>query len=216
MPERLPRHTLVWIDARADWQALVPGTAPRVARWLQARLPAIVARGDAPVAAGTLRVGIPLPLEEDRMRLALLVQEDAVRRHAPPPLLEDVLPVVPVSWRVALGALHDDAAAQGLRPRVFGSVAWQALTGLAYIHAASDLDLLWDCGDAAQAERIVALLRRWEARYRLRADGELLLPGDVAINWREYADGASRLLGKTLDGCALLPRTALFAHRSAA
>ncbi|WP_022972657.1 malonate decarboxylase holo-[acyl-carrier-protein] synthase, partial [Xanthomonas maliensis] len=157
----------------------------------------------------------PLPPAEGKQRLALCVALRGLARTAPPLPLHALLAVAGLPQHAALQALLVDAQRQGVQPRVFGSFAWQALTGLAYVHAASDLDLLWTVTTPAQADTVVALLQRWERRYRLRADGELLL--DVgAVNWREYAGQASQLLLKSDHGCRLLPRAALFPVWSAA
>ncbi|MFT4249258.1 MAG: malonate decarboxylase holo-[acyl-carrier-protein] synthase, partial [Pseudomonas sp.] len=168
--------------------------------------PAIVARGDASEPAGTLRLGVPLPPDEGKQRLGLRLHRDEVAHTAAPPSLAAVAAASP---HPALHALARDACA--LAPRVFGSHAWQALTGLAYVGPESDLDLLWSVEDAVQADAIAALLQGWEARHGLRADGELVVPGGVAVNWREYASAARQLLVKSHHDCRLLPREALFA-----
>lgn len=103
-----------------------------------------------------------------------------------------------------------------LVPRVFGAFCWQTLTGLAYVHETSDLDLLWEIDSAAQADVIVRLLDEWERRHRRRADGELRLPDGRALSWREYAGGALRLLVKTEDDARLVARADLFAAQQVA
>ncbi len=204
------RHALVWLPADAPWQALTPGAAPRLRTWFAAGHPAVVARCDGSEPAGSLRLGVPLPPAEHKQRLALCVPASQVSRQAPPLALDTVVAHAPAIVRAALRELADAAHAQGPAPRVFGSFAWQALTGLAYVHAGSDLDLLWRVSTPAQADGVVALLQPWEHRHGLRADGELLLPGDQAVNWREYAGAADRLLAKSFAGCRLLPRASLF------
>lgn len=203
------RHDLVWIDPQARWTALTLHADARLRAWVQARLPLVVARRD-PVVDGTrLRLGVPLPLSEQRQRLALQVDPDAVMRHSPPPPLMEVADALAVSWRPALLALQQQLQATGQPPpRVFGSYAWQALTGLDYLHAGSDLDLLWAVQDHAEAQRICALLQHWEQQQALRADGELVFAGGRAVNWREYASAASQLLVKSDAHCWLAPRAA--------
>lgn len=212
----LPRHSLVWLKDDATWQALTTDAGPRLRDWLRAGHPAVVARRDGSEPAGQLRLGVPLPPAEAKLRLSLSTALTQLQRHSPPPLLDAAIAAAPPHRHAALQALRDGARAAAAMPRVFGSFAWQALTGLAYVQDSSDLDLLWPVDGYAQADAIAVLLHAWEQRQGLRADGELLLPGGQAVNWREYAGDARQLLVKSHAGCALLPRTALFAARSAA
>lgn len=95
--------------------------------------------------------------------------------------------------------------------RVFGAFAWQHLSGLPYVHARSDIDLLWQVDDAWQADLLVERLQHWESAYGHRVDGELCLVDGGAVNWREYAGRSREVLVKRLDGAALELRDALFA-----
>lgn len=95
--------------------------------------------------------------------------------------------------------------------RVFGAFAWQHLSGLPYVHARSDIDLLWQVGDARQADQLVERLQHWESAFGHRVDGELCLVDGGAVNWREYAGRSREVLVKRLDGAALELRDALFA-----
>lgn len=210
------RHDLVWLRPQAPWQALTPGAQPRLREWFDAGLPAVVARRDGSEPIGTLRLGVPLPPSEHKQRLALqAASRDFVRVRAPLSLAE-VMQHAPPRARWALRALMRRARDARLNPGVYGSFAWQALTARTYVTETSDLDLLWPITHAAQAEAIVAMLAAWEQRHGLRADGELLLPGEIAVNWREYASDARQVLVKSASGCALQARDVLFARSTAA
>ncbi|ARQ89095.1 MULTISPECIES: malonate decarboxylase holo-[acyl-carrier-protein] synthase [Stenotrophomonas] len=206
MPERLPRHTLVWLSARAGWQADIAAHEPRLANWFAQGLPAIVARRAADDADPRLRLGVPLPPAEGKLRLALRVPlQDVVRTEAPPPLQAALEGNLPEEWRHPLQALQAIAPA-----RVFGAFAWQLLSHRPYVHARSDIDLLWQADSAAQADRLVASLQAWETEYGRRVDGELCLADGGAVNWREYAGRSREVLVKRADGAALELRDALF------
>ncbi|EJP77670.1 TPA: malonate decarboxylase holo-[acyl-carrier-protein] synthase [Stenotrophomonas maltophilia] len=207
MPERLPRHTLVWLSAHAGWQADIAAHESRLADWFAQGRPAIVARRAADDADPRLRLGVPLPPAEGKLRLALRMPAHDVLRTAAPPTLQAVLEGDLVQdWQRPLQALQDIAAA-----RVFGAFAWQHLTGLHYVHARSDIDLLWRIDTAAQADALVARLQAWETEHGRRVDGELCLVDGGAVNWREYAGRSREVLVKRLDGAALELRDALFA-----
>ncbi|WP_426354028.1 malonate decarboxylase holo-[acyl-carrier-protein] synthase [Stenotrophomonas maltophilia] len=207
MPERLPRHTLVWFSARAGWQADIAAHEPRLVNWFAQGLPAIVARRAADDADPRLRLGVPLPPMEGKLRLALRVPARDVLRTAPPPTLQAVLESdLAPDWQRPLLALQDIAAA-----RVFGAFAWQYLTGLHYVHARSDIDLLWRIDTTAQADALAAKLQAWEAGYGRRVDGELCLADGAAVNWREYAGRTREVLVKRPEGAALELRESVFA-----
>jgi phosphoribosyl-dephospho-CoA transferase len=198
---------LVWLSAHAGWQADIAAHEPRLADWFAQGLPAIVARRAADDADPRLRLGVPLPPAEGKLRLALRVPARDVLRTAPPPTLQAVLEgdLAP-DWQRPLQALQDIAAA-----RVFGAFAWQFLSGLHYVHARSDVDLLWRIDATAQADALAARLQAWEAEHDRRVDGELCLGGDAAVNWREYAGRSREVLVKRPEGAALELRESLFA-----
>ncbi|HGM5514745.1 malonate decarboxylase holo-[acyl-carrier-protein] synthase [Stenotrophomonas maltophilia] len=207
MPERLPRHTLVWLSAHAGWQADIAAHESRLADWFAQGRPAIVARRAADDADPRLRLGVPLPPAEGKLRLTLRVPAHDVLRTAAPPTLQAVLEGDLVQdWQRPLQALQDIAAA-----RVFGAFAWQHLTGLHYVHARSDIDLLWRIDTAAQADALVARLQAWETEHGRRVDGELYLVDGGAVNWREYAGRSREVLVKRPEGAALELRECLFA-----
>ena len=209
------RHDLVWVDPRADWTPLTPGAGARLQAWLQAGHPLVVARRDPGTDGTQQRLGVPLPLAEGRQRLSLRCAPDGIVKHAPPPSLAAVIQALPAALRPPLLALQ--ASTSELAPaRVFGSYAWQALTGATYLRPDSDLDLLWEVQDVVQADVVCARLRHWEAAGTLRADGELRFPGQRAVQWREYAGEARMLLVKGDADCWLSPRSALPAPRCTA
>lgn len=206
MPERPARHTMVWLSAHADWRADVAAHEPRLAAWFASGLPAMVARRAVDDPDARLRLGVPLPPSEGKHRLALRVPARDVQCAQPPPTLDEVLAAgAPSGWEDALRALSQIASA-----RVFGAFAWQHVSGLDYVHARSDIDLLWQVRQGNQADALVQALQRWEARHDHRVDGELCMADGGAVNWREYAGGSRQVLIKRVDGAALEPRDRLF------
>ena len=207
MPDRPARHTLVWLSAHADWRADLAAHDTRLAAWFGRGFPAVVARRAADDPDPRVRLGVPLPPAEGKLRLGLRVSLDDIARQAPPLALGEVVvhAGVPEAWRVPLATL--DALAPA---RVFGAFAWQVLTGLEYVHPRSDIDLLWSVRDARGADALVRALRDWEVRSGLRVDGEFCLPGGAAVNWRELAGGSRQVLVKRVEGAGLEERAAVF------
>jgi phosphoribosyl-dephospho-CoA transferase len=181
MPDRPARHTLVWLSAHADWRADVAAHDARLAAWFAQGWPAVAARRAADDPDPRVRLGIPLPPAEGKQRLGLRVPlGDIVRQQAPLELAElRVHAGTPEDWRGPLQALDRLAPA-----RVFGAFAWQALTGLEYVHARSDIDLLWDVETAQDAHALVAALQAWELRFGRRVEGKLSLPDRAAVKCR--------------------------------
>ncbi|PZS71147.1 malonate decarboxylase holo-[acyl-carrier-protein] synthase [Stenotrophomonas maltophilia] len=206
MPEQPARHMLAWLSAHADWRADVAAQEPRLAAWFAQGLPAMVARRAADDPDPRLRLGVPLPPGDGKLRLALRVPQQDVQRLQLPPALDAVLTRgVPTDWQRALHALASIAPA-----RVFGAFAWQHLSGLPYVHPRSDIDLLWQIRAAGQADDLVERLQDWERTHARRVDGELCLADGGAVNWREYAGCSREVLVKRVDGAALEARDRLF------
>ena len=204
----LPRHTLVWLRPDASWVALCGSSERRLRAWLDARLPAVVARrqGDEP-DPDWVRLGVALPPSEGKTRLNLAAPLSSIECQRGPLSLREVIESCPGNWRDALRHLIVITKAIQLEPRVYGSFAWQALTGERYLAPSSDIDLLWRPRDAAQLDTLIAALIQWEQVTGRRADGEVLLSNRDAVCWRELASGSSRILVKSDASVALRERS---------
>ena len=194
-----PRHSRVWLDP-ATWRSHLRGAHEEVevvAAWVERGRALVARRHDG---SGDCCLGLALPLAHGRRRIAVAVDRAAVARVAPPLALAEVVDGSPPEWRDALGRL----AAIGAF-RVYGSFAWQALSGERYVTPASDIDLLFDAVEATQVAGIVASLQRWECETGRRADGEARFANGDAVAWRELATTTGRVLVKRDDGVALRP-----------
>ena len=224
----LRRHQLLWI-ARSHHDALsaeIPDRSLRsiVADWLAAGWPLVVRQqSTSQVRVGSLdrvAVGMPLPLAEGRRRIGLMVASQSIEGSAPPPLLRDVIPRLPQWRRPALLHLAQHFDSIELAVRVYGSMAWEALTGCAYLTPHSDIDLLWQPSTPSQLAAAIAMLARWEAESGVRADGEILFGNDDAVGWREWMraerrsddDHSAQVLVKALSGPRLEPPVRLIAR----
>jgi phosphoribosyl-dephospho-CoA transferase len=157
-----------------------------------------------------LALGVALPPGGAGRRAALQVAPGTLARLAPPLLLAEAIPSAPADWRPALAHLEAEARRGGLALHLYGSLSWQHLTGLPYLHAGSDVDLLVRPGDAAALDRALALLAAREGQQP-RLDGEVVV-GGAAVAWRELWAAPARLLVKEEDGASLVPRAALLSR----
>lgn len=161
----------------AAWQAAVD--------WIAAGRPLVYARqwgGGEP-----LQLGLALPLSHGRKRLSLQVARSEVERVAPATSLEQCRHCLPPASGEALARLDDELQGQGARLGIYGSLAWEALSGEAYRHADSDIDIICDLASAANYRAVLDSLRRTAERLPCRLDGELRFPNGKAVAWQELA-----------------------------
>lgn len=189
----LRRHQLVHLSPDG-WHQVLAREWDDEARaclnhWAAQALPLVVTRQPAPVDAIPTRaiaVGLPAPACWNRRRLALQVAPQDISWFGEFPRLDKLLATQPGSARPALQALCCQLADHGLAANVYGSAGWQAMTGLRYLHAASDLDL-WIGTETAEAADLATVALQQHAPAALRLDGELMFPDGRAVAWREWA-----------------------------
>lgn len=214
----LSRHDLVWLTPRG-WERAFNGAAlgarDAIAGWGRAGWPAVVTRAHAELGLAQVALGIalpPRPADGGKPRIALSCAAADIDRSGPALALADAVEAAPSGWRKALAALDEEAADAGLGLRVYGSLAFQAFTGQAYVTASSDIDLLLHPATALDYRHAIDLLVR-HARM-LPLDGEIVFGGGRAVAWRELAcaqHGQARVLAKSLQGIALVTLDRLLA-----
>lgn len=183
------RHDLVYLQGNAvfaspcvtsgdaNWQA--------ASDWIVAGRPLVVAR--QPAESERLLLGLGLPLALQRKRLSIYIERSAVAEICPPLSLGYCLGRLPAEQARVLHQLDAGAAACGVRLGVFGSLAWETLSGENYRHAESDIDLICDVVTLEQFDATLALLQRAAAELPCRLDGEIRFPGGDAVAWQEVA-----------------------------
>jgi phosphoribosyl-dephospho-CoA transferase len=199
--ESLQRHALLRVTTLGWQRALARSPAlasrPYVPEWAGRGWPVIVRRYLPEDAAGLIPVAIPLPPQAGKPGATLQLQPEEIHAPLPPVALSACLDAAPVAWRETLHSLLASSERCGCAPAVFGSLLWQMLTGLTYLHERSDLDLLWRVTRHEQAEELVRSIARCARKCPMRIDGELVLPDGAGVHWREW-DGAAEVLVRTL------------------
>lgn len=186
--EQFHRHDLVWL-AHPAWDMLIqqqPALATQLRQWQQAEWPAVVRRRDGDAAEHEVCIGLALPPQQGRkIRVAARVPLQQISAHQPGLSLPTVMAVAGDSAQEYLQAMQRDAQQQGIRFRVYGSLAMQFLTGVPYMTPQSDIDLLFRPSDRQQLRLGLALLQRYRAWLPL--DGEIIFPQEQAVAWKEWA-----------------------------
>ncbi len=207
------RHALLRVEPGA--YALMLAGRPDLAGealladWAALGRPLIARRRTSCDGAGLVAAGIALPPSHGKKRIALQLDPGAILSIEPPPLLQGAACAAPAGWRATIEAIVDLCAHAGVEARVFGALAWSSLTGLEYLSAASDLDLLFAVNADTDVAALLDGLARIEATAPMRLDGEIVRLG-VAANWRELNAGGREVLVKTIDGVLMRPHGVMF------
>jgi phosphoribosyl-dephospho-CoA transferase len=205
--QTLRRHDLIFVSPAA-WHALLETrddvvNERLVLNWADRGWP-LVARRAIPGDTDGVALGLPLPPFAGKCRLAFLVQPDDIVATTRPLQLAAAINVAPAPWRHTLHQVAELASRHGVEARVFGSLAWQTLTGLEYLSAGSDLDLLLSFPPRGDLARLTAGLAAIEAAAPMRLDGEITRDDGAGVNWRELHTGAREVLVKRTSEVALL------------
>lgn len=198
------RHDLVWLTD-AGWQAALealPAQHAVFAYWRTEAWPVAVRRHDpATVSAGGLCVGLSLPPDSagNRQRASWRVALEHIERSSAPLALKAARAALPAHWRHGFSQLQELSV--GLDLRVYGSLAWQALTSLPCLTADSSIDLLLRPVSRHQLQAGLALLSGPE--HGLPLSGEIMFPDGDAVAWQEWLAAGpahARVLVKRIDG----------------
>jgi phosphoribosyl-dephospho-CoA transferase len=212
------RHDLLRITPAA-WQRVLQDNPalleiPLVADWASHGWPVIIRRHMPGDQIDDVPAALPLPPLHGKRRVAFCLTSWAGVKTLPPVSLSDAAAAAPASWQPAIAALLKLGERMGKTPNVFGALLWEHITGLPYMTAHSDIDLLWNVADPIAARALVDGLLNIEKATPLRLDGELELPDGGAVNWRElaqvFAGTSENVLVKCMAGVSPRGLVALF------
>lgn len=211
------RHDLAFVS-RPAWRSLLAtrtdlAADSLVADWVDRGWP-LIGRRAMPGEAHGAALGLPLPPFAGKHRLSFLMQHEDIISTSRPPALSSASRLAPRQWRPTLDALAVLASRHLVEARVFGSLAWRALTGLDYLTDRSDLDLLLQVDRDTDLPRLAAGVAAIEAAAPMRLDGEFVRDDGAAVNWREFHAGAHQILVKTVGGVALVDTGLFLGERS--
>lgn len=217
--------------ARHRFVRLDPGTAPEpattcampdegvvdaVRSWIERGMPLVVRRRGADDPAGVLPLAVTLPARLQRRRIALRSPSGSLQSIDDPPLLCDAVAELPARSRAVvreLARMLDDC---GVTARVYGSLAWQWLSGECYLHDGSDVDLILEPTAGFDRARCRRVLERAAGLTAPRFDGEIALGQGDSVSWREWCGESRRLLVKGQADASLVSREEIESRLAAA
>jgi len=170
------RHAFVRLAEGAWCEATPEGGDVEVLReWVAHGRPLIVRRPCLSDEGLEVYLGLALP---GKKRMAFRVPVAGIKSIEPPPVWEG-----------------EGIRASGFVFRLYGSRAWELLTGLPYVTPDSDLDLLVDIDSSADWMSFLSADLRLPDE--LRVDLEVIFSGDASFSWREYLGPAEDILIKS-------------------
>ncbi len=170
-------------------------------------IPAIVRRS-APCDAGSIGVGISLPVRIDDHRLrfsAAVLPAEISAVISPFELLASAAPCASPQLD-ALNRVRADLPIGSGNLGVFGACALQLATGKDYLHAASDIDLLIRAESFAALCVTHAMLSEFERETSIRVDCEVVLANGGGVKLKELLSEQKSVLVKTMRSVELLSR----------
>ncbi|WP_076593662.1 malonate decarboxylase holo-[acyl-carrier-protein] synthase [Herminiimonas arsenitoxidans] len=215
------RHNRIWLTARG-WEGVSATVAlahaQELARWADHNWPLIVRRSEYNLLPNTIGLGLALPPDPHtgvKTRIPLSVDLDDIARHEAPLALAAAKSALPLVWQAAFSELSDEACNRQLEFRVYGSLALQAVTGLPYLTAASDIDVLFYPHTHAQLQQGLDLLCSYAKQLPL--DGEIVFPSGRAVAWKEWVDAIDhphnvRVLAKSMSVLNLIDLASLLSE----
>jgi phosphoribosyl-dephospho-CoA transferase len=204
----MKRHDWAYLrlDARPAFAAADEAALAFARDWLARGHPFVVAR--QPEQGGQLALGLALPVEFATRRVACTVEHADVFRTRNPLTVDETAHVLPMQDARALRRFTAAVAGHALQVGVYGSTAWESMSGLRYRHEGSDVDVVCDVASSAGLSACLAAFSDGTRDFRARLDGEIRFTGGRAVAWRELAEAcagtSSLVLAKGERDVALL------------
>lgn len=212
------RHNRIWLSSKGWQHACAAADAvhlPDLQRWAENDWPLVVRRNDVGYEVETIAVGLALPPAAHggkKIRIPLSVHPTDIARHEVPLSFAGATSALPAVWQPGFTALSHDVTSAQLEFRLYGSLALQAMTGLPYLTATSDIDVLFYPSTHAQLQHGLQLLTQYAQSLPL--DGEIVFPSGHAVAWKEWAEAVKspdkvKVMVKSMRTVSLLDVSAL-------
>jgi phosphoribosyl-dephospho-CoA transferase len=198
-PELLRRHSFAWMTDSGSPSQFAEGETPLndlicLRNWLGRGRPVIIRRPCRSEDGKSVYVGLSLPPDPVKRRLAFRLPFSSLANVVEPPLWTECAEAFSGSSEIA-GPILSVIDAVGLPLQAFGSYAWQHYTGLSYVTPHSDIDLIVPINRREDWRRFRQLMSETQKTGQ-RVDLEIILSGDASFHWREFEAPGRQLLFK--------------------
>jgi phosphoribosyl-dephospho-CoA transferase len=198
-PELLRRHCFAWVADSGNLSQFGEGETPLndevlLRNWLGRGRPVIIRRPCRSEDGKSVYVGLSLPPDPVKRRLAFRLPYSSLANVVEPPSWAECAEASPESSEL-VGPILSVIEAVKLPLQAFGSYAWQHYTGLSYVTPRSDIDLIVPINHREEWRRFWQLMSETQKTDQ-RVDLEIILNGDASFHWREFEAPGSQLLFK--------------------
>lgn len=138
--------------------------------------------------SNTMQLGLAFVDNGIKHRAFLQARYEDILRGDTPHSLVDCLGLFNDKEVAILRQLVEKLKFGGFTPYVFGSVAWEKISGKTYRTDKSDLDLLCDVTSLQDVRYVTDAFAAADLDLPFNVDGELRFPKDECVNWREVVN----------------------------
>lgn len=181
------RHDLLTLKPDAEMHSVSCCTSNKaeiyVKQWILEGRPFVCPRQNP--RSHDLQLGLAFVDGGVKHRAFIQASYQDILRGDSPYKLEDSLDVFSQSETEVLRTLVEELKAAGLSIYVFGSVAWEKMSGRPYRTSKSDLDLLCDVATLQDVWLVTKAFASADRELPFNIDGELRFVNDDCANWRE-------------------------------
>lgn len=154
-----------------------------VRQWIAEGRPFVCPRQN--LRSNDLQLGLAFVDGGVKHRAFIQASYQDILRGDSPYKLEETLDIFSQSEAEVLRTLDEELKAAGLPVYVFGSVAWEKISGRPYRTSKSDLDLLCDVATLQDVRLVTKAFASADRKLPFNIDGELRFANDDCANWLE-------------------------------
>lgn len=219
----MDRHDLVTLDPQATLYGLDQGLPEIVVQtihlWVQKGLPMTVCR-QTDTSQGQVKLAISCVLQGRKYRTAVLTDQDCIVKIQRPVALKNIWTTFDLNDQQSLQRFEHHLAKLNCEVYVYGSYAYQYLTGQRYVTLHSDLDLVLYPQQLEHIPKILQCITALKEQVSFPIDGEIKCHPQWHVSFNELmlvlAQGQQTIIAKGLTHIALLELEQLWEQHDAA
>lgn len=187
---------------RHDWLYLhqSPKFSEAINLWVR-NFPVVVARSPE-ILVNKINVGICFDQHKNtKSRFGFVIDADAIKSQRSPLRLSELTSSIAKENLAGLNRLF---ILNNINPFVYGSYAWQEMTGKDFVNKSSDLDLLINVKDMDSLSILQDMLTKASDLSPIKLDVELCFANKYYVNYQELFSNNNEILIKSLTEVKLV------------